>query len=207
MAGTTKGRKFPPEILTQGEVQSLMRACSRTAPTGIRDRALIALMWRTGLRISEALALRPSDVDPSRRTVRVANGKGGRHRIVGIDDDALARLDRWLDTRRELPGVTRSSPLFCTLKGGALSAAQVRAMLKRRSRKAGIARRVNPHALRHTLAAEYVEEGQPLTIIQQQLGHASLDGTAHYLRKIAPTDLVKVAQSRPRWDEDSSGED
>jgi integrase/recombinase XerD len=200
---SVKGQKYAPEVLQPSEVLALMRACSRRAPTGIRDRALIALLWRTGLRISEALDLKPSDIAAAKGTVSVANGKGGRHRVVGIDDEALAIVERWLDVRRGL-GVNGKQPVFCTLKGGRLSGQQVRAMLGRRAAKAGIERRVNPHAFRHTLTAEWVEEGKSLQAIQQQLGHASLDGTAHYVQKIAPTNLVQIARDRPSWDQQAA---
>jgi integrase len=204
---SVKGQTYPPEVLQQSEVVALMSACSRRAPTGIRDRALIALLWRTGLRISEALALRPSDIVAAKGTVRVAKGKGRKHRTVGIDDDALAVVERWLDVRRGL-GVNGRQPIFCGIgRGGkkplppglCLHGQQVRAMLARRAAKAGLERRVNPHAFRHTLTAEWVEEGRALTEIQKQLGHASLDGTAHYVAKIAPADLVTIARERPSW--------
>jgi site-specific recombinase XerD len=195
---SVKGQKYAPEVLQADEVLALMKACSRRAPTGIRDRALIALLWRTGLRIGEALALQPSDVVAAKGTVRVANGKGSKSRTVGIDDDALAVVERWLDVRRCL-GINGKQPVFCTLKGGRLSGQQVRAMLGRRTAKAGLERRVNPHAFRHTLTAEWREEGRDLVEIQDQLGHASLDGTAHYVRKIAPRDLVQIARDRPGW--------
>jgi integrase/recombinase XerD len=195
---SVKGMKYAPEVLELDEVVSLMRVCSRRAPTGIRDRALIALLWRTGLRISEALDLKPSDIVAAKRTVRVARGKGSKSRTVGIDDDALAQLERWLDVRRGL-GINGKQPVFCTLAGGRLSGQQVRAMLGRRAAKAGLERRVNPHAFRHTMTAEWVEEGRDLTEIQGQLGHASLDGTAHYVRSIAPADLVRIARERPAW--------
>lgn len=209
-----QGKKYPPVVLAADEVRALMAACSRSAPTGIRDRALIALLWRTGLRISEALDLRPGDVDAKRGTVRVGNGKGGKHRTVGIDDDALVLVERWQDVR-SARGISGRAPLFCTItedeprpdlrrerreRGTRLSGQQVRAMLKRRAARAGVERRVSPHAFRHTMSAEWVEEGRTLQQIQAQLGHASLDGTAHYLRKIAPVDLVRIARDRPKWD-------
>jgi integrase/recombinase XerD len=198
---SVKGEKYPPEVLQPSEVLALMKACSRRAPTGIRDRALIALLWRTGLRISEALDLKPSDIVPAKGTVRVPKGKGGKSRTVGIDDDALAVVERWLDVRRAR-GINGKQTVFCTLDGGRLSGQQVRAMLKRRAAKAGIERRVNPHAFRHTLAYEWRLERRDLVEIQDQLGHASLDGTAHYIRKIAPLDLVQIARERPGWSAD-----
>lgn len=198
---STKGRKFPPEVLSADEVRALMDACSRRAPTGKRNRALIAVMWRAGLRVSEALDLRPANLDAARGTLTVVNGKGGRSRVVALDAEAFAYVDRWLDARRAL-GISSRKPLFCTLQGGRLWDTYVRRLLPRLAAKAGIERRVNPHALRHTMAAELAEEGNALPLIQEQLGHASLDGTSHYLRKIAPADLVKMARDRPAWDGD-----
>jgi site-specific recombinase XerD len=199
-----KGEKYTPEPLDAAEVLAIMDQCSRRAPTGIRDRALIALMYRTGLRISEALALRPSDVDHDRRTVTVRNGKGGpyggpRHRVVGTDDGALAHVAAW-EARRAALGVGGRSPLFSTLAGGPLSGSQVRAMLHRRAGHAGIDKRVTPHQLRHSMARELLEEGAALPFIQRQLGHASLDATAHYLNRIAPADLAEGMRSRPGWE-------
>lgn len=193
-----RGQTYAPVVLTAGEVRGIMAACSRSAPTGIRDRALVALLWRTGLRISEALALRPGDVDADRGTVRVERGKGAKHRTVGIDPEALALVERWQDKRRGR-GINGKAPLFCTLDGGELSGQQVRAMLKRRAAKAGVEKRISPHAFRHTLAAEWIGEGRTLQQIQAQLGHASLDGTAHYIQKIAPVELVSIARERPGW--------
>jgi integrase/recombinase XerD len=80
-----KGITFPPEPLTRDETLALMKACSRRAPTGIRDRALICLLWRGQLRISEALALKAADFDASACTLRVLRGKGKKSRVVVID--------------------------------------------------------------------------------------------------------------------------
>lgn len=193
---STKGQKFPPEVLSEAEVRALMAGCSKRAPTGVRNRALIALLWRTGLRISEALALRPSDIDAERGMVRVANGKGGKHRTVAAGEEALALVGAWAAARAALDGVTGRQPLFCTLQGGRLSSRYVRTAMRRIARKAGVERRVHPHAFRHTLASELQAEGVSLPAIQKQLGHASLDGTAHYLARIAPVDLVEMMRSR-----------
>lgn len=195
---STKGRTFPPEVLRQAEVRALMGACSSAAPTAVRNRALIAVLWRSGLRISEALALKPSDVDAERNTIRVAEGKGKKHRVVACDDEALALVSRWIEVRRGR-GVDGRRTLFCTLKGGAVSSRYVRTMLRRLARKAKVERRIHPHAFRHTFASELVEEGQPLSVVQQALGHGSVVTTAGYLRRIAPANLVEVARNRPGW--------
>jgi integrase/recombinase XerD len=136
-------RKRPAEILTEAEVRSLLAACSHRAPTGIRDRALITVLYRAGLRIEEALDLKPADVDPDRGTVRILHGKGDHNRTVAIDDGAVAVVQLWLAERARL-GMNGRQKLFCTLAGGPLSANQVRQMVKRRAAKAEITKAGSP---------------------------------------------------------------
>ena len=185
-----KGRRFPPEVLTSAEVCRLLDACSRRAPTGIRNRALIATLYRSGLRIGEALALRPKDVELHAGTIRVLRGKGNRDRTVGLDQGAAALLDLWLARRTSL-GITGHSPVFCTLRGQSLSPNYVRDALKRLALRAGVEKRVHPHGLRHTCAAELAAEGVPMNAIQAQLGHANLSTTSRYLAHIAPAELIR----------------
>jgi site-specific recombinase XerD len=190
-----KGRTYPPEILDPDEVKGLLGACSNRAPTGVRNRALITVMYRGGLRLGEALALRPSDVDAARGTVTVLHGKGDRRRTVGLDPAAMSIVLRWVEKRKSL-GLGRRARLFCTLQGQPLKPSYVRTLLPRLATKAGIDKRVHPHGLRHTHAAELMWEGIPVPIIQRQLGHASLATTDKYLRSIAPADVVEAMQNR-----------
>lgn len=172
-----------------------MRACSARTPSGLRNKALIAVLYRSGLRLAEALALEPKDVDTGAGTITVLHGKGDRRRVTGIDHVAGEVLDQWL-ARREALSVSRQSPVFCTLQGGQLQPSYVRALLPRLARQVGISKRVHPHGLRHTHAAELASEGIPVNLIQQQLGHASLATTDTYLRHIAPVELVRSIRSR-----------
>lgn len=188
------GQTLPPEVLTPEEVRALLQAPSATAPTGIRNQALLAVLYRGGLRISEALALERRDVDATAGTITVRHGKGDRRRVVGMDAGAFALLDRWLDERRRRG--LRARAIFCTLDGHPLQASYVRALLPRLAAKAGIEKRVHPHGLRHTCAAELAIEGVPVPLIQQQLGHASLHTTTVYLRHIAPVELVETMRRR-----------
>ncbi len=96
---SSTSRRRPPEVLAEAEAIALLKACSTRAPTGVRNRALIAVLWRCGLRISEALALELRDVDLQAGTVRVRHGKGDRSRTVGLDEQTTALLARWLDRR------------------------------------------------------------------------------------------------------------
>lgn len=190
-----KGQRFPAEPLTREEVKSLLNTCSRRSPTGRRDRALIAVLWRGQLRISEALALKPADFNVDRCTLRVLRGKGGKARTVAIDRPTADLIVNWLEARRNR-GINGHRPIFCTLRGGPISTAQIRQMLPRRARKAGITKRVHAHGLRHTGASELVEEGFPLMDIQEQLGHASAATTNTYLHHLNPKGRVDRLRTR-----------
>jgi site-specific recombinase XerD len=195
MIPANKGQKLPPEPLFPDEVRALIQACSAHAPTGIRNRALLVVLYRSGLRISEALALAPKDLDARGGTIRVLHGKGDKDRVVGLDPGAWAILDQWLSRRTDL-GLTRSARAFCTLGGKPLQTAYVRALLPRLARRAGIDKRVHAHGLRHTHAYELAGEGTPLHLIQAQLGHTSLATTDRYIRHLNPVAVVEVMQAR-----------
>lgn len=193
------GQKYPAEVLSRQEVCDLMAACSRRGPTGLRNRALIVVMWRAGLRVAEALALYPKDVDLEAGTIAILHGKGDRRRVVGLDPQAGAVVDAWLKRRREL-GIGRTAPLFCVIsvgsRGRPLRSAYVREALKLLARKAGIDKRVHPHGLRHTHAAELALEGVPLHVIRRQLGHANLATTERYIDHLRPADVISAIQER-----------
>jgi len=191
-------RRRPPEVLSEAEAIVLLKACSTRAPTGVRNRALIAVLWRCGLRISEALALELRDVDLQAGTVRVRHGKGDRSRTVGLDEQTTAMLARWIDRRRKL-GPGARAPIFCTLQGGRIDSSYVRRMLPRLAAKAGIDRRVHAHGLRHTYAAELAREGTAINVIRDALGHTSLAVTDRYLRDVAPTHVIDTMRAR-RWE-------
>ncbi len=190
-----KGRKLPPEPLTEGEVKALIRACSKRAVTGLRNQALIVVLYRAGLRISEALALTPKDLDAKASTIRVLHGKGDKSRVVGLDAGAWAILHLWLD-RRAAAGINSRAPVFCTLKGKPIKSAYVRALLPRLARKAGIDKRCHPHGLRHTHAYELANEGTPIHVIQAQLGHSNSATTSRYISHLNPTAVVEAIRSR-----------
>ena len=94
-----KGRRYPPEILTDDEVRSLFDACAADPGTELRNRALLTVMYRAGLRCSEAISLEPKDIDLAAMSIRVLHAKGGRARTVGIDPGALDEIKRWTDER------------------------------------------------------------------------------------------------------------
>ena len=192
-----KGRKLPPELLTPDEVRALLQACSPSAPTGLRNRALLVTLYRAGLRLEEALALQPADVDADEGGLWVDNPHTGQRRIAGIDPAALVIVNDWLEARSALRLVD-DAPLYCTLSGGPLQPAYVRQLLPRLAEKAGVAKRVHASGLRYTHAAELAAEGLPAELISAQLGHESLASTDRYLRRIPPKDRIGALQRR-RW--------
>jgi site-specific recombinase XerD len=190
-----KGRKYPAEVLSEADVAALLEVCSRKAPTGIRNRALITVLYRAGLRVSEALSLSPNDIDAHAGTITVFHGKGDGRRVVGLEPGAFAVLAHWLDRRAAL-GLDGRSPIFCTLRGASVKSAYVRALLPRLAARAGVKKRVHPHGLRHTHAAELAREGTPLNLVQAQLGHGSLATTDRYLKHIARDERGKATKAR-----------
>jgi integrase len=192
---SARPRRRPPEVLSEPEAIALIRACSSRAPTGVRNRALIAVLWRSGLRISEALALELRDVDLEAGTLRVRHGKGDKSRTVGVDEQTAALLARWLDRRRRL-GPGARAPVFCTLAGGRVDPSYVRHLLPRLARKAGINRRVHAHGLRHTYASELARERTPINVIRDALGHSTLAVTDRYLRDVAPMHVIDTIRAR-----------
>jgi len=192
-----RGRRLPPEVLTGDEVNALMRACSKRAPTGIRNRALIAVLYRGQLRIGEALALKPKDLDRKAGTVRILHGKSDKSRTIGLDDGAWAIMELWAQCRQRL-GLTGRHPVFSTLQGKPLASSYCRNLLTRLGKKAGIGKRIHPHGLRHTGAAEMRAEGVDINAISRQLGHSSISTTSRYLDHLAPQQVIDAMRGR-KW--------
>jgi integrase/recombinase XerD len=189
------GKKYPAEPLSPAEVAAIIGECSRRAPTGIRNRALLTVLYRSGLRVSEVLALRPSDVDLARHSIRLLDTKSGYAQTRGFHPSADDALSRWLDTRKALGIGNNGRRLFCTLDGGPLSADYVRGLLRRLSAKAGISKRVHPHGLRHTFAVELEQAGTPVTVISKLLGHSSVAVTARYLDHLTNAGAVAALEA------------
>ena len=174
------------EIYEPADVRAVVDACSEDTPTGLRDAAIVFLLWCTGLRSAELCDLGPDDIDRRRGTVWVACGKGGKSRLVITPRASRAelwkRLDRWLRARESHAWV--GSPLFCSLQGARLDQSYIRKTLALLAERAGVRRRFHPHGLRHTFAATMHLKGVSLTRIMQQLGHSDLTVTGAYLKRI-----------------------
>jgi integrase len=156
-----KGEQYPVDPPTVEEIVAVMRTLG-DADDGHRLRALIVLLLRAGLRISEALSLQESDLDGTRGAVLVRRGKGGKRREVGMDRWAWEQLDPWLEIRRGLP----IGALLCVIHGPTAGrrweASAARKQLHHAAVAAGVRRRFAPHQLRHAHAVEMAHEGVPL---------------------------------------------
>jgi integrase/recombinase XerD len=176
-----------PETLTVAETERLLDAAGGDddGPRGLRDRALVELLYAAGLRISEATGLDREDLSADGAFVRVI-GKGDKERLVPVGDLAMDWLARWIDGPRAAllavggaaPG--RGGPLFLGDRGGRLARQQAWATVKRAAATAGLAGRVSPHTLRHSFATHLLEGGADLRIVQELLGHASISTTQLY---------------------------
>lgn len=197
-------RRLPPEPLTPDECRRMLLAAGwwrkpgrNKGPSRYRERALIVLLWRAGLRISEALSLAPRDLDPELLVLRVRFGKGSKYRVAAMDEQAWKVVNEWMAVRREL-GIGEDSPLICSLKGRSIDRRDANHDLKRTAKGAGIAKRVHAHGLRHSHACELMREGMPINLISRQLGHRSIATTVCYLDHISPLEVVKAVGAR-QW--------
>ena len=196
------------ELLEPNEVANLIATFKDNA-TGKRNAAIVAVLYRCGLRISEALDLKERDVSLRRGSIRVQNGKGNKARTAAMDRMAADYLREWMFIREELE-IDRRAPLFCSVVtgaggknrvrpceiGGPMSDRYVRKFLKRAADKAGIIKRVHPHGFRHTHAVELIEEGVPLNIVQRQLGHSSAVITDNYIKHISGGHVIETISNR-----------
>jgi site-specific recombinase XerD len=189
-----------PKTLDREEVARLLKTPNLRSASGLRDRCMLELMYRGGLRVGEVCSLEPRDVDTGNGHVRIVDGKGGDRTAYFNPSILSSRIEQWKDRRRHL-GLTRAKTLFCTIKasdttkggrreaGGRVSPRAVEAMVKRRARKAGLdPRKVTPHVLRHSFATHLLEDGRTVREVQEYLGHRNLATTEVYL-SIVDTNL------------------
>lgn len=189
------GQRYPADPPTIAEIVAVMKACPDTLP-GHRLRGLIVVLWRSGLRISEALDLRESDLDDRARSILVRSGKGGKRRLIGMDDWGWQELRPWLELRRELPVGTVFPIVTGPTTGRAWSCSGARTALRAAVLDSGVRRRMNPHGLRHAHAVELAREGVRIELIQRQLGHSNLGVTSIYLQGIGGGEVIEAIGAR-----------
>jgi integrase/recombinase XerD len=166
------------KYLSEADIDKLL-----LAPSGIyavRDKAIIKLLYASGLRVSELIALDKEDVNFTDRTILVNHGKGGKHRIVMFDTDAGKLLQTMIYKRTRKGRTDKGPALFTNRYGSRLSVRSVQKMIKKAGLDAGISQPVTPHILRHSFAANRLIKGMNIKAIQQLLGHSSLATTQIY---------------------------
>jgi len=190
LVATPRQEKYLPTTLTVDETFALIDGVRGADRLSLRDRAILELLYSSGLRISELTGLDAGGIDFGQELVRVV-GKGSKERIVPIGAPALAALRAYLD-ERGLPG--DQEPLFVNHRGGRLTPRSVQRHLKVHLLKAGVLRDATPHALRHSFATHLLDGGADLRAIQELLGHASLSTTQKYTQ-VSVEQLSRVYDS------------
>ncbi len=184
-----KDGDYPADPLTVEEFTALLGKISATSAAGIRNRALIILLYRSGLRISEALALKVSDIDLKNHAIRLPfDTKIGEPQTRGLHPSGTDAIARWIEVRRSL-GIQRG-PLFCTLKGKPMHPQQARNMLHYFADKASLAKRVHPHGLRHTYAVQLRRTVRDVGAISKLLGHKDIRTTVRYINHLTNYDAI-----------------
>ncbi|MCG6894543.1 MAG: site-specific tyrosine recombinase XerD [Desulfobacteraceae bacterium] len=169
-----------PEVLSVREVERLLRAPAEDTPTGLRDGAMIEMMYAAGLRVSELVGMKRHDVNLEAGFVRVL-GKGAKERIVPIGRYARDRIASYIENARPVLLKSRTSPYLFVGRGAkAMSRQGFWKLLRRYGLKAGLRRPVSPHALRHSFASHLLEGGADLRAVQAMLGHADISTTQIY---------------------------
>jgi integrase/recombinase XerD len=175
-----KIRRSLPGYLRLEEVERLVAQPDEKTPLGLRDRAMLDVLYSTGLRVSELIGLRVMDLDASAGCIRCI-GKGDKERIVPIGKRALALVDRYLrDSRPKLLGKNDCTSLFINRRGGPLSRVGVWKILSAYGRQAGLRIALTPHMLRHSFATHLLERGADLRSVQLMLGHSDISTTQIY---------------------------
>ena len=169
-----------PAFLTIEEMEKLLEAPDLSKPVGQRDRALLELLYASGLRVSELVSLNLEQVDLDSREIRV-RGKGAKERIVLMGKPAATALsDYFIQGRPELSGEKKSRALFLNRYGERLTERMVQKILGDYASKVDIGKKVHPHMLRHTFATHLLDGGADLRVVQELLGHADLSSTQIY---------------------------
>lgn len=201
---TPKIEKTLPRHLRPAEIEALLEApAGRAGPLGARDRALLELLYASGLRVGELVGLNWRDIDLGARVLRVV-GKGDRERMTPFGEPAERALRRWLAAWEDLfrqPGAGQDQllePVFLNHTGGRLSARSVRRIIDRYVKETALAAGAHPHALRHSFATHLLESGADLRSIQELLGHASLSTTQRYMHVDTGRLLKVYRESHPR---------
>ncbi len=187
-----------PHYLNGEQIERLLAAPDQSKPTGLRDRAMIELLYATGLRVSELCHLRTGDVERQLGFVR-ATGKGNKQRLIPVGRPALDLVDRYIATARARILKQKTSPwLFVTARGGCLTRQAFWHALNLHGKSAGIFHDLSPHVLRHSFATHLLEGGADLRSVQTMLGHADISTTQIYTHVMRSRLRNTVDEHHPR---------
>jgi len=169
-----------PTVLSESEVRALIEAPDTETTLGVRDRALLEILYASGIRVSELTAIDVGHVNPRQGLIRVT-GKGGKDRLVPLGESALQWSTRWADDfRPDWAGLNGDDALFIARSGKRLSRQAVWLRVRHWARLAGIDKPISPHKLRHSFATHLLDHGADLRVVQLLLGHADLSTTQIY---------------------------
>ncbi|MDN8594680.1 MULTISPECIES: site-specific tyrosine recombinase XerD [unclassified Corynebacterium] len=190
------GEKLP-DTLSIAEVGTLLDACPTDTPTQLRDKALLEVLYATGARISEVLALVVDDIAETRDFIKVT-GKGDKQRIVPVGGAAQRALEAYLVRARPALSAGKTHAVFLNKRGGALSRQSAWTIIKDAAARAGIDKDISPHTMRHSFATHLLEGGADVRTVQELLGHASVTTTQIYTH-VTPENLREVwSTAHPR---------
>ena len=181
-----KRPKSLPKFLTPDEVEKILNNVKIETPSGYRNRAILELLWATGMRVSELSGLNFGDLNLANNEIRVF-GKGAKERIILVTDRAKTYLERYIDTARSLiprgyrvDDPTENSPVFINNTGYRLQTKTIRNVINDIVEKIELPKKVTPHVFRHSFATHLIENGADLRVVQELLGHASISNTQIY---------------------------
>ena len=206
MALPREKRRLIKDILTPEEMETLLKSCEGTSARGLRDRAIMELLYSTGIRADELCGIEMGDLDLDERLLYVRKGKWGNERVVPFGSSAGYWVSRYIETARSLLNEEATDYLFVSLRGTRLEPQTLRRMVKARAGAAGIEKPVTTHTFRHSCAAHMLRGRADIRYVQKQLGHRRISTTEQYLR-VEITDLKEVHERcHPReqesWEEE-----
>jgi integrase/recombinase XerC len=198
---TPKQEHYIPTYLPIDDMFALLEQPDREKESGLRDLAILELLYSSGLRVSELADLDIDSLDLASRLVRIS-GKGGKERLIPVGRKAIGAIREYLEhseKRRKKAGYGRGQgPLFLNYRGGRLSTRNVHRMVKRYSRECGIRIEISPHSIRHTFATHLLDGGADLRSIQELLGHVNLSSTQKYTHVSIDKLMEVYDRSHPR---------
>lgn len=187
-----------PKYLDASAIEQILGSPDEHSATGLRDRAMLELLYASGLRVSELIKTRVADLDELQGTLRIT-GKGNKQRLVPVGKQALASIARYMASQRAQLLKGRVSPyLFVTARGAAMTRQAFWKLLRSHGRAAGIYRNLSPHVLRHTFATHLLEGGADLRSVQVMLGHADIGTTQIYTHVMRSRLRQTVDRHHPR---------